>query len=403
MAEELPIPILAPLEALRYFRGKGFSFGFAWQDVWQDEHARAFTVAKAMTRDVLETIRAAVDSAIADGTTFETFKKDLQPKLEDLGWWGRKSMIDPLTAQAKTVQLGSPRRLQTIFNANLRTSYQAGRWERIDRQKKAFPFLRYVHSDASRNPRPEHLAWDGTVLPVDDVFWDTHYGPCGWGCKCTAAAYNQRMLDKRGYVVTETPASFPTRTWTNKRTGEVHEIEQGIDPGWSYNVGKAHLAALGSTPMPGSFDGADIAAAGAAAAAIAPFFAVFGLKADAARAGKVFTDPDGWPLAVSLAWFEQGGRLVLPAPARRSSLGMAARTIAKPTEIRWVWVRGVDGSAMLMRRYLTIADGVVTCAVDVGRAGWRFLAVAAGDGPLGRLRNGFVAWRLDLSSKSGDE
>ena len=44
------------------------------------EHARVFTVAKAMARDVLEDIRAAVDDAIANGTTLDTFKKTLRPQ-----------------------------------------------------------------------------------------------------------------------------------------------------------------------------------------------------------------------------------------------------------------------------------------------------------------------------------
>lgn len=84
------IPLLPPVEAISFFRKKGFRFGFSWQDVWQSEHARAFTVAKAMTRDLLEDIRAALDTAIADGTTLETFTANLRPTLEAKGWWGRK-------------------------------------------------------------------------------------------------------------------------------------------------------------------------------------------------------------------------------------------------------------------------------------------------------------------------
>ena len=382
------VPVLAPLEALRYFRDKGFTFGFSWQDVWQEEHARAFTVAKAMSRDVLETIRAAVDQAIDEGRTLDQFRRELQPELERVGWWGRKRMIDPLTAEAKTVQLGSPRRLKTIFAVNMRTSYQAGRWERIDRQKKAFPFLRYSSVMDGRE-RPEHGAWNGTVKPVDDPWWDSHYPPCGWNCRCTATAFNQRMLDKRGYAVTDAPAEFPMRDWTNKRTGEVHQVEEGIDPGWSYNVGKAALAGQAPPPAPDGFDGIDIAAATDLAAPIAAFFAPFGIEAGEAQRGRVITDAGGWPLAMSLAWFQADGRLVLPAPARRRHLGAAGAALALPEEVRWVWVTGRDGSAMLVRRYIG-ADAIV----DVGRSLWRFVPIGALADPRS-MRRGVLAWSSD--------
>ena len=32
--------------------------------------------------------------------------------------------------------------------------------------------------------RPQHLEWDGLVLPVDHPFWKTHAPPNGWGCRC---------------------------------------------------------------------------------------------------------------------------------------------------------------------------------------------------------------------------
>lgn len=240
MAAEPSIPLVEPTEALRHFREKGFAFGFAWQDVWQEEHARAFTVAKCMQLDILIDIRTAVDRAIAEGQTLETFRRDLTPLLVEKGWWGRQRMIDPATGESKVVQLGSPRRLRTIYRVNMRTAQAAGRWERVQRSKKLFPFLRYVSVMDGRE-RQEHHDWHGTIKPVDDSWWDTHYPPCGWNCRCQAQPLNQRMMDAKGWAVTADPPSFPREDYLNKRTGEVTKVEQGIDPGWSYNVGKAHL------------------------------------------------------------------------------------------------------------------------------------------------------------------
>ena len=118
---------------------------------------------------------------IRDGENFETFRGRLEPQLQSKGWWGRKEVPDPDDpGKTRTVQLGSARRLRTIFETNIRMSYAHGRWQRIDRVKKARPYLRYVAIDDDRT-RPQHRAWHGTVLPVDDPFWRSHYPPNGWG------------------------------------------------------------------------------------------------------------------------------------------------------------------------------------------------------------------------------
>lgn len=72
---------MPPAEAIRFFK-KGIQFGFDWRDVWKEEHAVAFTVAKAMQIDILQDIRAALQDALENGTTFDQFKKDLIPVLQ---------------------------------------------------------------------------------------------------------------------------------------------------------------------------------------------------------------------------------------------------------------------------------------------------------------------------------
>lgn len=170
-----------PKEVLEYFRRKGYKLGFSYLDVWREEHATAFTVAKAMELDILEAIRAEVDKALAEGRTFQQFQKELRPILEALGWWGRKEMVDPVTGEVIEAQLGSPRRLQVIFDTNLRTARAVAQWERIQRTKDVLPYLLYTVGP-SREHRLAHLAWHGTLLPADDPWWETHFAPNGWGC-----------------------------------------------------------------------------------------------------------------------------------------------------------------------------------------------------------------------------
>ncbi|MGR3501599.1 phage head morphogenesis protein [Pseudaestuariivita sp.] len=226
-----------PPEVSNFLRNKRLTPSFSWRDVEPEEHAVAFTVAKAMQADVLRDIRDAVQSAIDNGETFAQFQKELRPKLNKLGWWGVKEMTDPVTGQRELVQLGSPRRLRTIYRANLRAARAAGQWERIERTKAALPFLEYNLGPSERH-RPHHENKQGLILPVDDPFWDNWMPPNGWGCNCWVRQITRREAERRG--VSE-PPNVRVDEKRNRRTGEIRQIPRGIDPGWDRNPGKLRL------------------------------------------------------------------------------------------------------------------------------------------------------------------
>jgi SPP1 gp7 family putative phage head morphogenesis protein len=234
---------LPSADAVNFFRGKGLRASFAWQDMLHEEHDAAFTVAKMMDLDLLRDVRSAVDRAIANGDTFEEFRRSIEPTLVERGWWGRAEMRDPVTGELKNVQLGSVRRLKTIFRTNIKTAYAAGHWAQIVDQARTAPYLMYDAVDDGAT-REEHAQWDGKVFSVDDEFWQTWFPPNGWNCRCSVVQIDAEQLRDLGKSGPDKAPPTPTRSWTNPRTGDVQRIPVGIDPGWNYHPGRSRTAAL---------------------------------------------------------------------------------------------------------------------------------------------------------------
>jgi SPP1 gp7 family putative phage head morphogenesis protein len=172
---------LPPEKAIEYFKSKGYAFSWDWQDVWQEAQSLSFTVAKAMRLDVLQTIRDELQTALNDGMMLRDFQKNLEPKLKALGWWGKHEIIDA-DGVVTDVQLGSPWRLRTIYETNMRTSYQAGAYREMMDSMDDAPYGQFT-AIRDQNTRPTHRSLDGLVFRLDDPFWDSHWPPLDWGCR----------------------------------------------------------------------------------------------------------------------------------------------------------------------------------------------------------------------------
>lgn len=237
---------LPPEDAIAFLDAKGYRTSVRWTDTWQDEHASAFTVAKVAKIDLLREIHVSLIDAMATGQTFESWKAELEPKLAAAGWWGR--VVDPeLTGTDQPVTIG-PRRLRTIYDTNLRMARATALWGRIWAGRDLRPFLRYS-AVMDRRTRPQHRLWHAIVLPVEHPFWQTHFPPNGWNCRCTVVQLSERDLARRGLTITTEAeltargfGSATTQFWrrgANGDAGRVVVVPQGIDPGFAYNPGTA--------------------------------------------------------------------------------------------------------------------------------------------------------------------
>lgn len=73
--------------------------------------------------------------------------------------------------------------LRTEYDTAQRTARAVGKWQQIERTKAAMPYLQYFTVGDGR-VRPDHREWEGIILPVDHPFWDTHFPPNAWNCRC---------------------------------------------------------------------------------------------------------------------------------------------------------------------------------------------------------------------------
>jgi len=189
---------------------------------------------------------------LADGETLREFQKGLEPKLRAAGWWGKQMMTDPLTGQERPVQLGSPRRLETIFRTNMTVAYSAAHYTDMVDSADTYPYWQFVCVMDSAT-RPSHAALNGKIFRWDDPIWNTHFPPLDWGCRCRVRKLTSAQVRAKGLKV---EASSGSMSWderlVSERSGEVAKVAVYEDPGtgakvstgagWSYNPGQAwHL------------------------------------------------------------------------------------------------------------------------------------------------------------------
>ena len=238
MADRRPgfrFPGPPPEEALEFFRRRGLERGFSRGEVRLEEHALALTAAMSLEMDLVKDLRAEIDEAIAEGRTLAQFQEDLTPILQKRGWVGKGDRTDPQTGRTVPTQPGAPNRLRAIYRSNLRAARAAGQWDRAQRTKKTHPYFVYEPGPGEKQC-DRHRAWAGTLLPVDDPWWDDHFPPNGRDCRCRVRQIGEAEAERRGGVTARPPRD--ARTTTNPRTGTQVEVDRGLDPAWASNPGK---------------------------------------------------------------------------------------------------------------------------------------------------------------------
>lgn len=242
--KSLRLQKLVPQDALDYLTNRSIKIDpiFNSQELWQEEYARQFTVSRLTNMDLMQAINDELLKNMQEGGSLRDFQKTLIPKLQAAGWWGVKEVIDQETGEILKTKF-NPARLKLIYDTNMSMAYMAGKWARAQRNKAFAPYLVYETMRDER-VRKSHQAWEGVALPVDDPWWDTHYPPNGWMCRCSVFSADEKTISRLIAAGKKIKREAPEILYTkhvNKVTGEITQLPAGVDAGFAYNVGKAAI------------------------------------------------------------------------------------------------------------------------------------------------------------------
>lgn len=225
---------LAAEEALAYLEKLGKTIDDKLKErvakLAADELTAAAIVARISMVSMATSLLQAVEAAVATGVIPDT--------------WARGSLPQALITTG--LQRYDPR---VMFQATVRSAYSAGRWEKAMEPDALDEMPLFVYRTMRDDRvRDSHAALNGVALPKNHQFWQDHYPPNGWRCRCQAieadAAYIAK-LEKAGITVQTEPPEEALVRYTAP-DGTTVELPESVEPGWNFAPGSRNdnMAAL---------------------------------------------------------------------------------------------------------------------------------------------------------------
>ncbi len=221
MSNDLPPNIdLEPLpfkEAIAFFTGKVPMTAADFFALEERARARAFTVSRVSSADIIVDIKKAVEMAIVQGETLNDFQARLSDMMAARGWEGL-----------------TPWHAETIFRNNIQTAYSVGRHDQMmEMSDKFFGEYDAVNDLATR---PTHAALDNKIFPLDHPFWETWWPPNGHRCRCSVNPVHKYAVEEEGLKIeTKDPTGGLIEPVDPKTGGRMPARPLIPDPGWDHN------------------------------------------------------------------------------------------------------------------------------------------------------------------------
>lgn len=248
-----------PQDAIRYLEQKFPKASWAYTDLLDNAHDRAFVVAKMVDVDLATTVQRSIIDAMQEGKGYKAWAKDIDKVLAKSGWYDGQINVDA-QGNAKKVTTGGQHRLETIYRTNVAAAYEAGRQQVIFNDRDDDPFGYVMYSAIMDNrTRPTHKALHGKVMEKSDPAWSSISPPNGYNCRCTIVELTQGQIDRYGYKVSKSEGKLSTQVVELPNGKEAQRTLFELDNGavFKTDVGFNHAPKI--LPMQTLFDKAILA------------------------------------------------------------------------------------------------------------------------------------------------
>jgi hypothetical protein len=112
------------------------------------------------------------------------------------------------------------RYLDVEYDTAVRQARMASQWQKIQKNKKLYPNLKYLLSKAAK-PDQKHLQYVGIIAPVDSAFWNTHYPPNRHRCQCGVEQTDEPTTD----IPSDLPAVPADFAFNSGKLGQIFDVK----------------------------------------------------------------------------------------------------------------------------------------------------------------------------------
>ncbi|PID62009.1 MAG: hypothetical protein CR974_03835 [Gammaproteobacteria bacterium] len=403
-------------QIIAFLQNKGFALTGRWDDLWEEAHAHAKTIAGEAKIELLEDVFNHLEKGMAKGKNRALIAQEMAEMLAKKGWYygytggaqplginypdveqvikdstkgskQRKQLLKDYAPNKHIPELtnkqyrGNLWRLKLIARQNSQSAYMAGAYRRQIANIKNRPYWQYL-AVIDPSTRDSHRALHGKVYRADDPIWDTVYPPNGFNCRCRVSALSERDMKRLGLEVTHAELEreqLPKRNRDGSPRYRYHITPNNdrsvgaqprftLDDGFAYNAGK--IQARPFIPRMGEVtaENVHLLERVADSKAILPddltpeqyasaFLAEFGIKRGEVKA---FTDATGDVIPISEDLLtarkkDKAPYLKADKAGRGRYMKILAQTFKDPDEIWLSWEKE-KGVWHLKRHYLRVMD-----------------------------------------------